>query len=344
MTFEYLRGKKVLFITTKNLDYIRNHQEIFLLKSVAHSLDIIGSERKGYLRRMLTVCGKLLMTNTQKYDAVFIGFAPQLVVPFWKRKWKSCDLTIDFFISLYDTLVNDRKRIKKNSLFAKLLMNLDKKTIKAADHVVVDTRSHGDFFREVFGMKEKQQQVLYLEADTSIYYPREVGRPAELMGKFLVIYFGSVLPLQGVEIVLDAVRQLSSQKDIHFILIGPIKQKLSETKTDNVWYYPWLTQEELAEKIAMADLCLAGHFNGEILKARRTIPGKAYIYKAMEKPMILGDNPANRELYDESIKGIHFVEMGNSKALAKKIKEIHRSEFQKSSLSEEQLIQENKEH
>ena len=40
--FGELKGKKVLFITTKNSDYIRNTQEIRLLREQAASLDVIG--------------------------------------------------------------------------------------------------------------------------------------------------------------------------------------------------------------------------------------------------------------------------------------------------------------
>ena len=83
-------------------------------------------------------------------------------------------------------------------------------------------------------------------------------------------------------------------------------------------YIDWLSQEELAEHIANADLCLAGHFNGEIDKAKRTIPGKAYIYEAMGKKMVLGDNEANREL--EKMRTHVMVQQGDSVALAKKIK------------------------
>ena len=78
--------------------------------------------------------------------------------------------------------------------------------------------------------------------------------------------------------------------------------------SDNVLYFDWLSQDKLAEYIDMADLCLAGHFNKNINKAKRTIPGKAYIYEAMNKPMILGDNSATHELYNEGNKNIYFVE------------------------------------
>ena len=97
------------------------------------------------------------------------------------------------------------------------------------------------------------------------------------MNKYVVLYFGSVLPLQGVDVVLDAIKLLKNEKDIFFQVIGPISKKYSKPVQDNVEYIDWLEQKELAEYIANADLCLAGHFNGEIDKAKRTIPGKAYI-------------------------------------------------------------------
>jgi hypothetical protein len=113
-------------------------------------------------------------------------------------------------------------------------------------------------------------------------------------------------------VILDAFRLLQGEKNITLICIGPIKNK---PKLSNVEYIDWLTQEELAKCISYCDLCLAGHFNSQIDKAWRTIPGKAYIYQAMKKPMILGDNPANHELFSENAL-VTFVEMGNADALA----------------------------
>ena len=65
----------------------------------------------------------------------------------------------------------------------------------------------------------------------------------------------------------------------------------------------------------MADLCLAGHFNDRIDKAKRTIAGKTYIYRAMGKPVILGDNAANRELYEEDGRTVFYTKMGDPSAL-----------------------------
>lgn len=311
--------KKTLFITTKNLDYLRNTQEINLLKSKDREVDMIGSFSGSYLKRLFTVYRKLLFCRVKDYSEIFIGFAPQLVLPFWAWKFRKKSVVIDFFISMYDTLVFDRKKFRQGSLIGRFLKYLDRKTISLADWIICDTKEHGKYFAEEFGASFQKMHTLYLEADTCIYYPRDKKKKGDF---FEVLYFGSILPLQGVDIVLKSAQILRKNREIHFTLIGPIEGSYKKVESDTITYISWLSQEQLADAIAQADLCLAGHFNKEIAKARRTIPGKAYIYRAMEKPMILGENPANRELYSEEMDGIYFVEMGNPQALARKILEI----------------------
>ena len=318
---QYINNKKVLFITTKNLDYIRNTQEIELLKEHALSFDIIGSSRKSYPLRLIYVYFHLLMTHVSHYDTVMIGFAPQLVIPLWNWKFKKTDIVIDFFISMYDTLCCDRKKVRADSFIGRLLHAIDTYTLSKADAVICDTKAHGNYFCKEFKADRDKIITLYLQADSSIYYPRTMEKPKYLKNKFAVLYFGSVLPLQGVDVVLAAMDLLKDKVAIHFFFIGPISDKsllAIRPVSDNIEYIDWLSQEKLAEYIAMSDLCLAGHFCSSIEKAKRTIPGKAYIYQAMGKPMILGDNAANRELFDGDDR-VSFVEMGNARALANEI-------------------------
>ena len=75
-------------------------------------------------------------------------------------------------------------------------------------------------------------------------------------------------------------------------------------------YHKWLDPKELYKQISSTAVCLAGHFEPEIDKADRTIPGKAIIYEALGKTMILGDTKANRELFKADDKHI-FVPRGN---------------------------------
>lgn len=320
--FQELKNKKVLFITTKNLDYLRNTQELRLLREQAVQVSVIGVKDKSYPLRLIKVFFKLLFTSCKKYDVVFVGFAPQLIVPFWSFKFKRSELYIDFFISMYDTLCFDRKKFSPDSFAGKRLLNIDKKTLRQADKIICDTKAHGNYFAQELGAHPEKLQVLYLEADKSIYYPRHGEKPQEARGKFTVLYFGSVLPLQGIEVVLEAMNRLKDNPNFCFYFIGPIGQNIQKPQGKNIHYRHWLSQDELAQYIDFSDLCLAGHFNAEIQKAKRTIPGKAYLYHAVGKPMILGENLANHELFSEREKGIYFVKMGSGEKLAEKIKNL----------------------
>lgn len=315
-----LKNKNILFITTKNTDYLRNVQEINLL-SQDNTVDIVGYSDKSYIKRLLRVYFRLCFMSFKNYDSVFVGFAPQFILPLFNLKLKNKQKIIDFFISVYDTLVFDRKIFKQDGIPAKLCKWLDKKCIHSADTVICDTNAHGDYFASEFTVEREKIKTLYLSADTSVYKKQLCEKPPHLNESFVVLYFGSVLPLQGIDVVIGSAETVCRQKDIVFYFIGPLKKHQKIPTASNFVHIDWLPQEKLAEYIGRADLCLAGHFNSEIDKAKRTIPGKAYIYEAMEKPMILGENPANHELFKPD-KNHYFVEMGSSERLSEKILEI----------------------
>lgn len=313
-----ISGKKVLFLATKNCDYIRISQEVELLEKYSSYVEKICFSDKSYGKRLLKVIRQLLFINMRKFDLIYVSFMPQMLVPFFSWKWRGKLLVTDFFISIYDTLVFDRKKIKEQSLIGRLLYWIDRCTISKSDYIVADTKAHGAYFSDEFGCPKENIFVLYLNADRSVYYPRVQKKRVEFGHKFHVLYFGSILPLQGVEYVLQAAKLLKEQTDIQFTVIGPIRNKISKPVLETVRYIEWMNQNELAEEISQSDICLAGHFSADIKKAERTIPGKAYIYEAMKKPMILGDTIANRELFvpDESHS---FVKTGDSQALADEI-------------------------
>lgn len=313
---------RVLFLTTKNIDYIRNAQELRILREQGNEVDVLASSLSNYPLRMIELYARLLFKSARVYDEIFIGFEPQLILPFWWWKFRKKKITIDFFISVYDTFVNDRKKVKKGSILAKLMHDLDTVTFHKADCIIVDTQADREYFCREFGVGTEEVKVLYLEADTSLFYPRECVRPEKIRNRFTVLYFGSILPLQGVDIIIKALERFKDDPTFYFYIIGPLGKKVTPFLADNIQYMDWMPQEELAKYISYADLCLAGHFCGTIDKARRTIPGKAYIYLAMEKPIILGDSPANHELFKETDPGISFVAMGDPQALADKILEI----------------------
>jgi glycosyltransferase involved in cell wall biosynthesis len=325
---QIVSGKNVLFVATTYLEYLRIQQELTLIKDNADSVEVIVGQSKYYILRLLYVYWRLLTRSIGQIDVVFIGFSPQLVLPFWRWKFNNKTIIIDFFISFYDTLVFDRKKFEKESLMANFLLKLDKATLSKADLIIADTKEHAKYFVKTLKAEGSKLLVLYLQADKKYYYKRNIQKAAEYKDKYVVFYFATVLPLQGVDIVIGAIAQ-TNHPDIHFVFVGPISKMQKEIlfKQEQLSYHSWLPQNQLAEIIAQSDLCLAGHFNDQIEKAKRTIPGKAYIFEAMSKIIILGDNEANRERYPIKYSKVLLVKMGSVSALSATIKQLYRESF-----------------
>lgn len=260
--FKEFKSKNVLFITTKNTDYIRNTQEIEALKAAANSVFVLGFYYKSYIVRLLLIYVRLLFMPMRSFDAVFVGFAPQLILPFFHWRFKGKLVAEDFFISVYDTMANDRKKVKPTSILARIMHRIDRKTLEYASIIVADTHAHADFFVNEFGADPKKMRIVYLKADKSVYYPRtnlKPSMPPAYAGKFTVLYFGSILPLQGTEVILECVRLMKDCSEIVFDIIGPVSEdETIKCKDCNVRFTPWLKQNDLADRIAAAIFALPG--------------------------------------------------------------------------------------
>ena len=85
----------------------------------------------------------------------------------------------------------------------------------------------------------------------------------------------------------------------------------------NVRFIDWLPPPDLYRQVAGATIGLGGHF-AENPKARRVIAGKTFQFFAAGRPTIVGDCPANHELFTSG-QNVEFVEMNNPDELAHRI-------------------------
>ncbi len=88
----------------------------------------------------------------------------------------------------------------------------------------------------------------------------------------------------------------------------------------NISFLPPVPLRRLPEEIAAADICLCGHFSA-IPKAARVIAGKTFQCIAMGKPVVVGDNPANRELLTPDVDAL-FCAMNDPESLAAAIRRL----------------------
>ena len=201
---------------------------------------------------------------------------------------------------------------------------MDWSACRLATLVLVDTKAQRNFFCQEFGLAKEKVHWLYMGADEAVFapYPEPPCPPP-----FRVLYVGNYVPLHGVPIILQAARLLD-REEIEFWLIGEnhledpvLKDLLSNSNPERVKFYPWMPPQELRAKIGDADVCL-GVF-GTSCKAKRVIPGKAFLALAMGKPLITGDSMAARELLEDGKNAI-LCEMGSSRALVDAILRLQR--------------------
>jgi len=288
----------------------------------------------GFVIKLRFLSRALVAYSTLIYRYLFLGEHDAVVVGYWGHidvfflapfaKLKRKPIIFDAFFSLYDTAISDWELAPKNSWLARLCHFVDWSACRLATLVLVDTKAQRNFFCQEFGLAKEKVRWLYMGADEAVFapYPDPPSPPP-----FRVLYVGNYVPLHGVPIILQAARLLD-REEIEFWLIGEnhledpvLKDLLSNSNPERVKFYPWMPPHELRAKIGDADICL-GVF-GTSCKAKRVIPGKAFLALAMGKPLITGDSMAARELLEDGKNAI-LCEMGSSRALVDAIVRLQR--------------------
>lgn len=263
------------------------------------------------------------------YDALIVGYAGHMdiflarVLNLFRRK----PLIFDAFLSLYDTAVVDRGVVPPGTIKARLLRLLDTWSCRIADAVLLDTEAHVDYFVKEFHLPREKFYPVPVGSSLPLHHSLpfhdhppmdsessggtilnslppcslqriKYGVPGtNIKESFNVLYFGSYIPLHGVDIILKAAAILQGEKDISFQMIGKgqllaeMKGLTSEMDLKNVIFVDkFMEEEELARHILEADICL-GIF-GMTEKALRVIPCKVYNALALGKPLITAMTPA----------------------------------------------------
>ncbi len=328
----YPRNKVIIDGLKKNgVDVVECHEDLW----ESTSEKITGIKNGFALFRkifdVLKVYARLVrkFRAVDDYDVMVVGYAGHIDVFLAKllSLFRKKPLVFDAFLSLYDTAVVDRRLVSPHSLKAKLLRLLDKWSCRIADVVFLDTQAHIDYFKSEFNLPPHK----FVEIPVGSSFSYETPMSRELTNvdwgvnkdKFDVLYFGSYIPLHGVDVILNAARILQGEKDVVFTLIG-VGQLLPEMnglasvlKLDNVTFVDRFVKEDhLMQYISKADVCL-GIF-GSTNKAQRVIPCKVYNCLAMGKPLITARTPATERVLT-NMENAFLCRPGDPEALAEAI-------------------------
>jgi glycosyltransferase involved in cell wall biosynthesis len=310
---------RLLYIAERILDYSRN--TIIKKAFLSQGIEIIECQSKlNYsLLRYPILFKKFFLNKNKKIDFIFIGFFGQPLIPLI-RKFSNKPIIFDAYLSSYDTMCFDRKKFRPNSIPGKFFYWLDKTSCKLSDIILLDTYAHIDYFVNTFSLDKKKFRRLLIGADETIFYPRKTDKNDK---EFRIFYYGSYKPLHGTEYIIKAAKKLEDFKNIKFEIVGrgieseKIRELSMILEVKNIDFIDWIPYKELPKHIALSDVCLGGHF-GNVKKAKRVIAGKTFQFIAMKKPVIIGDNNANREIFKNE-KNCLMVNHSDGDEIAEKI-------------------------
>ncbi len=260
------------------------------------------------------------------HDAVVVGYLGHLdILMLWPfAKLRRVPLVWDAFLSLYDTVVNDRRLVSRRHPLAWGLYAWEWLACGAADRVILDTNAHGRYFTDTFGVKAERVKRVFVGAETDVFHPPAPGEQPRTAGQpFTVLFYGQFIPLHGIDTVVRAAK-LTEADPIRWVLIGTgqeaerIRALIDELNVDNIEWHEWVPYHELLGWIHAADLCL-GIF-GDSDKAMRVIPNKVFQILAAGRPLVTADSPAIRELPLADL-DVTLVPKADPHALAKVVKE-----------------------
>jgi glycosyltransferase involved in cell wall biosynthesis len=253
-----------------------------------------------------------------KHDAVVVGYLGQLdVLILWPfAQLRGVPIVWDAFLSLYNTVVEDRRMVGPRNPLAWLLWAWEWLACRAADIVVLDTNAHGRYFIETFGVPEAKVKRVFVGAETNLFKPRpDIQRdPTQ---PFTVLFYGQFIPLHGIDTVVRAAK-LTEAEGIRWVIVGTgqeaprIRTLVDALKPANLEMVEWIPYVELVECLHKADICL-GIF-GATEKAARVIPNKVFQILAADRPLVTADTPAIREILNDGT-GYTFVPVADPAAL-----------------------------
>jgi glycosyltransferase involved in cell wall biosynthesis len=225
-------------------------------------------------------------------------------------------VVFDPLASRYETKILDRRRRPADSLTARWNRWIDAMAFRLSDLVLADTAAHAAYYASAFGIPSRKFVIVPVGYDDVLFDPDRVApssagvtasapaRPsAPAAGTaFTVLFFGSFLPLHGVDTVVKAaraVRRLDPAIRFRFVGSGDTwahaRALASDLGATNCAFEPWVPLAALPALVASADLAL-GIF-GRTAKARRVVPHKIFQSLGMRKPVITARTPAVEEFF-----------------------------------------------
>lgn len=221
---------------------------------------------------------------------------------------------------------------KKDGILWKIGRLIENFTYRNADKIIVISE---DFKRNIMakGVPEDKIVVVYnwVDEEAVKHVPREKNilfdRYNLDRNKFYITYSGNIGLTQNMDMLLDVAKELESEPDIQFILIGEgayknrVKEIIAERNIQNVTLLPFQPYEEISHVFSLGDVGLVISKPGV---GENSVPSKTWSILSASRPVLANfDENELKTIVDENQCGI-FTKAGDKEAFKQAILELYR--------------------
>lgn len=277
-------------------DYPRSQSLLRALQGAPQIKLLLACNRsRGIWRYAQTLNALWKLRKAGRPDVYVLGFRGHEI--FWPVYWLAAGkpVVFDALMSPAMALQEEAKLGFFGRLLAPIAHALERHMLHKAALVLTDTRQHVAMYQASFGVDAKRLLDIPVGAVEWGGIPKPpTTRENRHTRLFTVLFFGSMLPLHGIDTVVAAAGSLRDLP-IQFDFVGGSARQgnhlhamCNQHRVTHYTHRHWVPLPELiAHDIPGADLCLGGPFGGTP-QARRVITGKTSQCLASGKVTVVG--------------------------------------------------------
>ena len=298
-----------------------------------HRARIFVSHSKGIIARLLNYFSFVFTSyfrgvKLRKFDFLMVESPPLFLGYSAIRLSRKLNAKLIFNVSDLWPESAEKLEIVTNNRLLKLAYNLEAKCYKKS-HII--TGQTNGIVQDIIN-RFPSKKVYWLPNGVDLdYYNPEIIQPVGFRQKngFLdtdvLFFYGGILGhAQGLQIILQAAKQLETYREAQFILQGdgPEKQMLEQLKKDlglkNVHFLQAVSKTDMPGVLKEIDVALVPLRKLDLFQG--AIPSKIFEALSMEIPLLLGVDGEARTHFIEKAKAGLFFEPENSLDLSNKVK------------------------
>ena len=222
---------------------------------------------------------------------------------------------------------------KRGGLLWKIGRVIENFTYRSADKIIVISE---DFKRNIMakGVPEEKIVVVYnwVDEEAVKHVPREENilfdRYGLDRGKFYITYCGNIGLTQNMDLLLEVAKELESEQDIQFVLIGEgaykakVQEIVKEKQIKNVTLLPFQPYEEISHVFSLGDVGLVISKPGV---GENSVPSKTWSILSASRPVLANfDENELKGIVERHKCGI-FTNAGDKVAFKNAIMELYRN-------------------